>query len=178
MDFNRTFPGDWSLQPVRVIADGLRGCAEITFRVSNQTMPAIAFFEFEDGLIARITDYWPDSYEPPARVSQFVERLEFYKRWEVDEYATNWKVCAENFLECYHCAIAHPSLAKAIDVSQDAYALTTGRWHSLQVGPPMPKSTTSRRSHRSTIARTPACPMSERWVAASSTSPGAMSPRA
>ena len=76
LDFNRTFPGDWSLQPVRVIADAVRGCAEIAFRVSNQTMPAIAFFEFEDGLIARITDYWPDSYEPPARASGFVERLE------------------------------------------------------------------------------------------------------
>ena len=76
LDFNQTFPGDWTLQAVRVIADAERGCAEINFRVSNQVMPAIAFFEFKDGLIARITDYWPDSYEPPARASRFVERLE------------------------------------------------------------------------------------------------------
>ncbi len=76
LDFNMTFPGDWSLKAVRVIADDLRGCAEITFLVSNQLMPAVAFFEFEAGLIVRITDYWPDSYEPPARTSQFVERLE------------------------------------------------------------------------------------------------------
>ncbi len=76
LDFNLTFPGDWSLEAVRVIADAVCGCAEISFRVADQTMPAIAFFEFRDGLIVRITDYWPDPYEPPARASKFVERLE------------------------------------------------------------------------------------------------------
>ena len=54
LDFNQTFPGDWTLQAVRVIADAKRGCAEITFRVADQTMPAIAFFEFQDGLIVQI----------------------------------------------------------------------------------------------------------------------------
>jgi hypothetical protein len=37
-------------------------------------MPALVFFEFSDDLIARVTDYWPESYEPPVRVSKFVER--------------------------------------------------------------------------------------------------------
>lgn len=76
LDFNTTFPGDWMLHTVRVIADALRGCAEMQFQVGGQAMTAVAFFEFQDGLIARITDYWPDSYEPPVRVSKFVERLE------------------------------------------------------------------------------------------------------
>ena len=31
LDFNLTFPGDWTLEAVRVIADSLRGCAEINF---------------------------------------------------------------------------------------------------------------------------------------------------
>jgi choline monooxygenase len=52
-----------------------------------------------------------------------VDELRFHVRAEPDEYACNWKVCVENFLECYHCAVAHPSLAKAIDVSPDAYLL-------------------------------------------------------
>ena len=52
-----------------------------------------------------------------------VDALRFHSRAESDEYACNWKVCAENFLECYHCAVAHPSLAQALDVSQDAYVL-------------------------------------------------------
>ena len=29
----------------------------------------------------------------------------------------------ENFLECYHCAVAHPGFADVIDVDEDAYRL-------------------------------------------------------
>ena len=42
----------------------------------------------------------------------------------------------ENFLECYHCAVAHPSLTKAIDVSPDAYGLEIRDRLSTQIGPP------------------------------------------
>jgi choline monooxygenase len=52
-----------------------------------------------------------------------VDALRFHSRAESDEYACNWKVCAENFLECYHCAVAHPSLANTLDVREDAYLL-------------------------------------------------------
>ena len=65
-----------------------------------------------------------------------VGTLRFHARAESDEYACNWKVCAENFLECYHCAVAHPSFTKAIDVSQDAYTLETRPRLASQFGPP------------------------------------------
>jgi phenylpropionate dioxygenase-like ring-hydroxylating dioxygenase large terminal subunit len=65
-----------------------------------------------------------------------VDALHFHARAEADEYACNWKVCVENFLECYHCAVAHPSLAKAIDVSPDAYALEAKGRVASQFGPP------------------------------------------
>ena len=65
-----------------------------------------------------------------------VDGLTFHARAESDEYACNWKLCAENFLECYHCAVAHPSLAKAIDVSPDAYRLEARGRLSSQFGPP------------------------------------------
>ena len=74
LDFNITFPGDWTLEIVRVIADDLRAAAEIILRLDGQNMAALVFFEFADGLIARITDYWPENYEPPVRMSKFVER--------------------------------------------------------------------------------------------------------
>jgi choline monooxygenase len=65
-----------------------------------------------------------------------VGELRFHARAEPDEYACNWKVCVENFLECYHCAVAHPSFAKAIDVSPDAYVLEAkGRLVSQFGGP-------------------------------------------
>jgi ketosteroid isomerase-like protein len=74
LDFNITFPGNWTLEVVRLLADDVRGAAEIVLQVNGQAMPAVVFFEFTDGLIARITDYWPESYEPPLRLSKFVER--------------------------------------------------------------------------------------------------------
>jgi ketosteroid isomerase-like protein len=74
LDFNITFPGDWTLEVSRVIADDARGAAEIILQVDSRAMPALVFFEFTDGLISRVTDYWPESYEPPVRVSKFVER--------------------------------------------------------------------------------------------------------
>ncbi len=65
-----------------------------------------------------------------------VDALRFHARAESDEYACNWKVCAENFLECYHCAVAHPSLVQALDVSPDAYRLETRGPLASQFGPP------------------------------------------
>ena len=65
-----------------------------------------------------------------------VDGLRFHSRTESDEYAANWKVCAENFLECYHCAVAHPSLAKTIDVSHDAYVLEHDGMRLSQFSPP------------------------------------------
>jgi choline monooxygenase len=37
--------------------------------------------------------------------------------------AANWKVVAENFLECYHCPTAHPSFSETIDVRPEQYEL-------------------------------------------------------
>ena len=65
-----------------------------------------------------------------------VDALVFDTRAEVDEYRANWKVCVENFLECYHCSVAHPSLAKAIDVSAGGYRLETRPTFSSQVAAP------------------------------------------
>jgi choline monooxygenase len=64
-----------------------------------------------------------------------VDALVFSRRAEADEYTANWKVCAENFLECYHCSVAHPSFSKAIDVTPEAYTLETSRWFQSQYGP-------------------------------------------
>lgn len=64
-----------------------------------------------------------------------VDALVFHQRAEV-EYDANWKVCVENYLECYHCAVAHPSFSKAIDVTPGAYTLEEQPTFSSQYGPP------------------------------------------
>jgi choline monooxygenase len=65
-----------------------------------------------------------------------VAALRFHARAESDEYACNWKLCVENFLECYHCAVAHPGLSKVLDVSPDAYGLEARGRVASQFGPP------------------------------------------
>ena len=52
-----------------------------------------------------------------------VERSE----WEV---AANWKVVVENYDECYHCPVAHPSFTRLMEVDPDRYALEAGSWWS------------------------------------------------
>lgn len=61
------------------------------------------------------------------------ESLELWSRTEWESEA-NWKTMLENYLECYHCAVAHPGFTAAIDVDQDSYKLTPHEWFSSQVG--------------------------------------------
>jgi phenylpropionate dioxygenase-like ring-hydroxylating dioxygenase large terminal subunit len=73
----------------------------------------------------------------PAQIAELglvVDELVFYTRWEA-EIEANWKVVCENFLECYHCQVAHPQLAAMLDTSADAYALSTDGRLSSQRGP-------------------------------------------
>lgn len=63
-----------------------------------------------------------------------VDSLVFLRRSR-STYEANWKVCAENFLECYHCQVAHPGFSKVVDVSKDAYTLSESPTFSTQVGP-------------------------------------------
>ena len=65
-----------------------------------------------------------------------VDALRFHSRAESGDYACNWKICVENFLECYHCSVAHPALAQVLDVSADAYALAAQGALASQFGRP------------------------------------------
>jgi phenylpropionate dioxygenase-like ring-hydroxylating dioxygenase large terminal subunit len=48
------------------------------------------------------------------------------------DVAANWKVVVDNYLECYHCPIAHKSFSAVIDTNQ--YAVTEYEWCSVQTG--------------------------------------------
>jgi len=62
--------------------------------------------------------------------------LDSLKLWSRDEWHSdsNWKTMLENFLECYHCPVAHPGFSAAIDVDPDSYKLTPHDWFLSQVG--------------------------------------------
>jgi choline monooxygenase len=75
--------------------------------------------------------------EIPAQLRELgldVEALVFHHRaeWELE---ANWKIACENFLECYHCPVAHPRFSAVVDVSPDAYRLEARGLTSTQFGP-------------------------------------------
>ncbi len=62
-----------------------------------------------------------------------LDALQLYSREEW-ESCSNWKTMLENYLECYHCAVAHPGFSAAIDVLPENYNLAAHGWFCSQVG--------------------------------------------
>lgn len=48
------------------------------------------------------------------------------------DVAANWKVVVDNYLECYHCPVAHKGFTSLIDTT--TYAITEYEWCSVQAG--------------------------------------------
>jgi choline monooxygenase len=76
--------------------------------------------------------------EVPARLAEGgvdLDRLVLRRRsgWNTQ---ANWKTGLENYLECYHCPVAHPGLSKVVDVSADAYRLEEHGMVASQYGNP------------------------------------------
>jgi choline monooxygenase len=67
-----------------------------------------------------------------ARCGLDLDGLVFRER---SDYAleANWKVAVENYLECYHCPVAHPDFSAVVDVDPARYLLERrdGLWSQL-----------------------------------------------
>ena len=73
--FNETYPGDWHLTPKVVIGDAERAAVWFRWDVGDENADGQVFLEVDaDGLITRVTDFWPEAYEPPERPADLVER--------------------------------------------------------------------------------------------------------
>jgi phenylpropionate dioxygenase-like ring-hydroxylating dioxygenase large terminal subunit len=59
-----------------------------------------------------------------------VDGLAFHSRDDY-ELAANWKIACENYLECYHCPVAHKGFSAAYDVDPDEYRLERSSDHVL-----------------------------------------------
>ncbi len=69
------FPGEWHLEVQRIVGEGAHAASWVSFTSPAGTQPGLCFFALdEDGLISRITDFWPDPYELPASRAHLVER--------------------------------------------------------------------------------------------------------
>jgi choline monooxygenase len=49
------------------------------------------------------------------------------------EVQANWKIVVDNYLECYHCPVAHPGFSALIDTNN--YTVTEYEYFSTQGGP-------------------------------------------
>ena len=74
--------------------------------------------------------------ELPALVDATGLRLDGIRRKVRRTYdiAANWKVVVDNYLECYHCPVAHPGFSDLIDLK--SYAVNEYEYFSTQAGPP------------------------------------------
>jgi len=81
-----------------------------------------------------VRDYYGAILDLIADSGVDLQTLELRSREEWQS-PSNWKTMLENYLECYHCAIAHPGFSAAIDVRPEAYNLTAHGWFLSQVGP-------------------------------------------
>ena len=107
---------EFCLQPVRVESFG-------PFVFANVSSEGPSLAESLGDLPERLVE---DGLNFDELVS--VERTE----WEV---AANWKVVVENFDECYHCAVAHPSFTRLMEVDPVNYRLEEGAWTSRATTP-------------------------------------------
>ncbi len=75
VQFNREYPGDWHVTPTQILVDGAAGVARFNWRVGDSPAEeAFVFFGARKGLLACVTDYWPEAYDPPPGRAHLVER--------------------------------------------------------------------------------------------------------
>jgi SnoaL-like protein len=74
--FNAEYPGDWHVHVERIVGDEGLAASWTRFDVDGSEAPGLCFFDVDEtGRIARITDFWPEPYEPPSGRSHLVERF-------------------------------------------------------------------------------------------------------
>ena len=69
------FAYEWHVTVERIVGEGRHAASWTEFTTAEGTMTGLCFFDLdEDGLISRITDYWPEPYELPVSRAHLVER--------------------------------------------------------------------------------------------------------
>ena len=89
------------------------------FAYVNLDPGAVSLAEQSEGLGAEIARCAPD-----------VEELTHVRRIHYD-IASNWKNVIDNFLECYHCHVAHPDFVTLVEM--DTYEVATHGIYSSQM---------------------------------------------
>ncbi len=74
---NAEYPsaGPWHFTVDRVLVNGDTAVTDVEVHGATVEARVISFFEVRDGLIWRMTEYWPDPFDPPASRAHLVERI-------------------------------------------------------------------------------------------------------
>jgi len=71
------FPGDWHITVERAVGQDQHAATWVLWSPAGEdvTQSGLSFFDVGgDGRITRITDFWPEPYEPPGDRAHLVER--------------------------------------------------------------------------------------------------------
>jgi ferredoxin-NADP reductase/phenylpropionate dioxygenase-like ring-hydroxylating dioxygenase large terminal subunit len=136
----------WTYDLAGCLKGAPRSATEANFRLANYPLlpvrvEALGPFVFVnlDRDAAPVDAYFGPVLEIIAGSGINLDTLELHSREDWNGYS-NWKTMLENYLECYHCAVAHPSFSAAIDVRQENYHLTVHGWVLAQVGQVRPSA--------------------------------------
>jgi ferredoxin-NADP reductase/phenylpropionate dioxygenase-like ring-hydroxylating dioxygenase large terminal subunit len=130
----------WTYDLTGCLKGAPRSAAEPHFRLEDypllpirvEALGPFIFVNLDSGAKS-LASYFGDLLKIIAGSGIHLESLELYSR-EAWTSEANWKTMLENYLECYHCAVAHPGFSAAIDVKQENYNLTAHGWFASQLG--------------------------------------------
>lgn len=71
---NENYPGKWAINCKRIVSSGEVSASEVELTCDGKKVYATSFFEFKDGKISKLTEYWGDSYAAPKWRSKWVAR--------------------------------------------------------------------------------------------------------
>jgi hypothetical protein len=74
LEMFRTWPGDWTAGIRQLVCEASRAVSVIDFSVGDEVMTGVSIFEVSGGLITKVTDYWPEPYDPPPRQTPLLKR--------------------------------------------------------------------------------------------------------
>jgi ferredoxin-NADP reductase/phenylpropionate dioxygenase-like ring-hydroxylating dioxygenase large terminal subunit len=130
----------WTYDLTGCLKGAPRSAAERNFRLEDYPLlplrvEALGPFVFVniDSHAKPLATYFGDLLPIIESSGLKLDELQLYSREEWGAEA-NWKTMLENYLECYHCAVAHPGFSAAIDVKPENYNLTMHGWFASQLG--------------------------------------------
>jgi choline monooxygenase len=130
----------WTYDLAGCLKGAPRSAAEPNFRLADfpllslrvETLGPMVFVNLDEHAKS-LASYFSDLLKIVEGSGVHLASLQLYSRedWTAE---ANWKTMLENYLECYHCALAHPGFATAIDVKPENYNLTMHGWFASQLG--------------------------------------------